>query len=105
MRALADAHLARLSSRHFALTRARTYADARSKGCVSCNEDGGDSGDSLAAESNAQPVQLVAQLAQVDARGVRSSAIPLCLKHRGSVFSERGERTHLAGRAMTGTGH
>jgi hypothetical protein len=64
---------------------------------VSCNENGGDSGDSLVAESNAQAVRLVAQLAHVDARGVRSS-LP-------NVFPERGERTHLAGRAMTGTGH
>ena len=63
---------------------------------MSCNEDGGDSGDSLAAESNAQPVQLVAQLAHVDARGVR-----------GAFFSRVPVRACrlIARCAMTGTGH
>jgi hypothetical protein len=69
MRALITAYRARLSSR-LASTRVRVHANARSESSVICSADGGDLCDLLGAESNAQPVQLVAQLARVDARGV-----------------------------------
>ena len=49
------------------------HARARSEKLVSCSEYGSGSCDSLNAESNAQAVQLVAQLAHVDARGVRAA--------------------------------
>ena len=67
MRAL-TAYSARLSSRQLAFTRARVHASARSGSSESCSADGSDSCDLFAAESNAQPAHLVAQLARVDAR-------------------------------------
>ncbi len=48
------------------------HASARSESNVSCSEDGSDSFALLVAKSNAQPPQLVAQVARVDARGVRA---------------------------------
>ena len=65
------------------------HAPARSESLVSCSEYGSGSCDSLNAESNAQAVQLVAQLAHVDARGVRAPRIDV--RHRAH--------------AMTGSGH
>ena len=69
MRAL-TAYAARLSSRQLAFIRARIHANARCESSVICSADGGDSCVLLAAESNAQPAHLVAQLARVDARSV-----------------------------------
>src|SRR6185503_8592837 len=73
LRALIDAHRARPSSRHLDFTRARVHARTGSGSLVRGSEDGSDSFDSLVAKSNAQPLQLVAQLAHVVAHVVRTS--------------------------------
>lgn len=68
--ALSRMRPARLSSRQSAPARACVHANARGEKCVSCSDDGDGSFELLAAESNARPSQLVAQLARVDARSV-----------------------------------
>ena len=64
------------------------HARARSEKLVSCSEYGSSSCDSLDAESNAQPAQLVAQLAHVDACGVR--ALVTDVGHRARTMTASG---------------